>query len=94
MVDDVFLRTITEKKTVEDVERHRRLVTEYKSTPKPIPSRWDVTIRNYPPPGDGNWEDFSDVSSASGMTIASRSEPPMIPPQNYIGINTLCKFLN
>lgn len=26
MVDDVFLRTITEKKTIEDIERHKRLV--------------------------------------------------------------------
>ncbi|KAI8429496.1 hypothetical protein MSG28_000131 [Choristoneura fumiferana] len=30
VVDDVFLRTITEKKTIEDIERHKRLVTEYK----------------------------------------------------------------
>lgn len=26
VVDDVFLRTITEKKTIEDIERHRRQV--------------------------------------------------------------------
>lgn len=31
VVDDVFLRTITEKKTIEDVERYRQLVTEYKA---------------------------------------------------------------
>jgi len=28
VVDDVFLRTITEKKTIEDIERHRRQVSQ------------------------------------------------------------------
>ncbi|KAL4701999.1 hypothetical protein ACJJTC_002779 [Scirpophaga incertulas] len=34
VVDDVFLRTITEKKTIEDIERHKRLVTEYRQRTK------------------------------------------------------------
>lgn len=46
MVDDVFLKTITEKKTIEDIERHRRLITEYHARPKPVEDqKWDVTIR-------------------------------------------------
>ncbi|XP_043274747.1 uncharacterized protein pot isoform X2 [Venturia canescens] len=75
-VDDVFLRTVTEKKTIEDVERHRRQVTEYHARPKPQPDpKWDVTIRNYPteelPPPPPEWENFSDVSSASNLTITN-----------------------
>ncbi|KAK0180088.1 hypothetical protein PV327_005766 [Microctonus hyperodae] len=73
-VDDVFLRTVTEKKTIEDVERHRRQVTEYHARPKPDP-KWDVTIRNYPteelPPSPPQWENFSDVSSASNLTLVN-----------------------
>ncbi|XP_066594273.1 uncharacterized protein pot [Prorops nasuta] len=73
-VDDVFLRTVTEKKTIEDVERHRRQVTEYRAKPPPDP-KWDVTIRNYPteelPPPPPEWENFSDVSSASNLTITN-----------------------
>ncbi|KAL0276075.1 UNVERIFIED_CONTAM: hypothetical protein PYX00_003735 [Menopon gallinae] len=37
VVDDVFLRTITEKKTIEDIERHKRLVTEYHQKQLPPP---------------------------------------------------------
>lgn len=69
VVDDVFLRTITEKKTIEDIERHRRQVTDYR---KPQPTKWDVTIRNYPgPEGHGgedsatDWESYSETSSVS-----------------------------
>ncbi|XP_011300260.1 uncharacterized protein pot [Fopius arisanus] len=73
-VDDVFLRTVTEKKTIEDVERHRRQVTEYRARPQPDP-KWDVTIRNYPthelPPAPPQWENFSDVSSASNLTLTN-----------------------
>lgn len=74
VVDDVFLRTITEKRTIEDIERHRRQVTEYHPKPQPPPPKWDVTIRNYPnpnalPPGDDtatDWESYSETSSISG----------------------------
>ncbi|XP_012283781.1 uncharacterized protein LOC105701534 [Orussus abietinus] len=81
-VDDVFLRTVTEKKTIEDVERHRRQVTEYRARPDP---KWDVTIRNYPseevplPPPE--WENFSDVSSASNLTITN--EPMPLTPNDH-----------
>lgn len=80
-VDDVFLRTVTEKKTIEDVERHRRQVTEYRARPQILPDpKWDVTIRNYPteelPPPPPEWENFSDVSSASNLTITNEPMPP------------------
>lgn len=83
-VDDVFLRTVTEKKTIEDVERHSRQVTEYRSRPQPPPDlKWDVTIRNYPtedlPPPPPEWENFSDVSSSSNLTITNE------PTNNLIG---------
>uniref|UniRef100_A0A146MEY4 Uncharacterized protein n=2 Tax=Lygus hesperus TaxID=30085 RepID=A0A146MEY4_LYGHE len=74
VVDDVFLRTITEKKTVEDVERHRRQITEFR---KPVPPpKWDVTIRNYPDP-DGvarddsttDWDSYSETSSVSTYPV-------------------------
>lgn len=85
VVDDVFLRTITEKKTIEDVERHKRLVTEYKQVPAP-PPQFDVTIRNHTAP-EPQWENFSDISSASGMTLTPKMErvPLSLPPQKIIG---------
>ncbi|CAH0691086.1 unnamed protein product [Chilo suppressalis] len=85
VVDDVFLRTITEKKTIEDIERHKRLVTEYKQVPPP-PPQFDVTIRNHTMP-EAQWENFSDISSASGMTLTPKMErvPLSLPPQKYIG---------
>ncbi|KAJ8734310.1 hypothetical protein PYW07_014861 [Mythimna separata] len=85
VVDDVFLRTITEKKTIEDIERHKRLVTEYKQVPPP-PPHFDVTIRNHTVP-EAQWENFSDISSASGMTLTPKMErvPLSLPPQKYIG---------
>lgn len=74
-VDDVFLRTVTEKKTIEDVERHSRQITEYRARSQPPDLKWDVTIRNYPtqdlPPPPPEWENFSDVSSASNLTITN-----------------------
>ncbi|CAG4927173.1 unnamed protein product [Colias eurytheme] len=85
VVDDVFLRTITEKKTIEDIERHKRLVTEYQQVPPPAP-HFDVTIRNHTLP-DSHWENFSDISSASGMTLTPKMErvPMSLPPQKFIG---------
>ncbi|EZA59864.1 hypothetical protein DMN91_000719 [Ooceraea biroi] len=84
-VDDVFLRTVTEKKTIEDIERHSRQVTEYRARAQQPPDlKWDVTIRNYPteglPPPPPEWENFSDVSSSSNLTITneptSRDDEP------------------
>lgn len=85
LVDDVFLRTITEKTTIEDIEKYKRMVTEYKAKPVPPPT-WDVTIRNYPTDQDKpQWEDFSDVSSGIS-NVQVTTEPPKynVPPPNYI----------
>uniref|UniRef100_A0A182TAY0 Uncharacterized protein n=1 Tax=Anopheles maculatus TaxID=74869 RepID=A0A182TAY0_9DIPT len=77
--------------TIEDVERHKRLVTEYKARPVPVPApppppvdpTWDVTIRNYEAQRQRQWEDFSDVSSASGApSIASANMP--VPSSTYL----------
>uniref|UniRef100_A0A182PH01 ZP domain-containing protein n=1 Tax=Anopheles epiroticus TaxID=199890 RepID=A0A182PH01_9DIPT len=92
VVDDLFLTTVTERTTIEDVERHKRLVTEYKARPVPAPAppppppvdpTWDVTIRNYEAQRQRQWEDFSDVSSASGApSVASASMP--VPSSTYL----------
>lgn len=81
LVDDVFLRTITKKTTIEDIEKYKRMVTEYKSNPTPNPT-WDVTIRNYPTQDKPQWEDFSDISSAPSVQV----EPVKYtqPPKTYI----------
>ncbi|XP_018334669.1 uncharacterized protein LOC108743583 [Agrilus planipennis] len=89
LVDDVYLRTITEKKRIEDIERHKRYVTEYHTRPKPIEDqKWDVTIRNYPVemPEPPDWENFSDISSASNLTLTPKMEraPLSLPPQPQI----------
>lgn len=94
VVDDVFLRTITEKKTIEDIERHKRLITEYHTRPKPVESqKWDVTIKNYPAqiPEPPDWENFSDISSASGLTLTPKLERATmsLPPQSTIVDNKL-----
>jgi hypothetical protein len=84
-VDDAFMSTITEKRTIEEIERERRMVSEYKTRVAPPPDpKWDVRIRNYEQAGP-QWEDFSDISSASGMT-APRVEKPLmaVPPMAYI----------
>ncbi|KAI4459817.1 cypher isoform b [Holotrichia oblita] len=94
VVDDVFLRTITEKRTIEDIERHKRLVTEYHTKPKPVDDiKWDVTIKHYPVemPQPPDWENFSDISSASGLTLTPKMERAQIslPPPNVIDDNKL-----
>lgn len=83
LVDDVFLRTITEKTTIEDIEKYKRMVTEYKAKPV-VPPTWDVTIRNIPQQDKPQWEDFSDVTSLSDPSV--QTEPPRynVPPPNYI----------
>lgn len=79
IVDDVFTQTVTEKTTIEDVEKHKRLVTEFKAKPT-IEPNWKVIIRNYQAPADPKWEDFSDVSSASGTTFLRSLETEMVMP--------------
>ncbi|XP_050293740.1 uncharacterized protein LOC126734248 [Anthonomus grandis grandis] len=92
-VDDVYLRTIREKKIIEDIERQKRQVTEYHTKPKPLPppQHWDVTIKNYPiKPQPPQWEDFSDVSSISGLTLTPKSQRFMsLPPQPQIDDNKI-----
>lgn len=92
VVDDVFLRTITEKRTIEDIERHKRLITEYHTRAKPVEDQqWDVTIRNYPAemPEPPEWENFSDISSASGLTLTPKLERAAmsLPPQSRVDDN-------
>ncbi|XP_026288636.1 uncharacterized protein LOC113213713 isoform X3 [Frankliniella occidentalis] len=84
VVDDVFLRTITEKKTIEDIERHRRQVKEFHAKPPPPNPKWDVVIRNYPAPGQEalaepatDWESYSETSSASGYPTTPVLERPL-----------------
>ena len=86
VVDDVFLRTITEKRTIEDIEKQKRMVTEYKIRPMHDPT-WDVHIRNYPEHGAPQWEDFSDISSASGIAPPTMRAPMNVPPPAYISEN-------
>uniref|UniRef100_A0AAG5CR22 ZP domain-containing protein n=1 Tax=Anopheles atroparvus TaxID=41427 RepID=A0AAG5CR22_ANOAO len=94
VVDDLFLTTVTERTTIEDVERHKRLVTEYKARPVPPPPAdptWDVTIRNYASEAQRQrqWEDFSDVSSASGAPSVRSVDRPLaasmpVPSSTYL----------
>lgn len=83
LVDDVFLRTITEKTTIEDIEKYKRMVTEYKAKPAPPNPTWDVTIRNYPTQERPQWEDFSDVSSVVSA-VPSTPQMERTPPQTFI----------
>lgn len=81
LVDDVFLKTIKEKSTIENVDVQKRKITEYKMKPE---SKWDVTIRNYPA-NSPQWEDFSDVSSSSGLVTPKFERSNLsLPPTNFI----------
>lgn len=88
VVDDVFMRTITEKTTIEDIEKYKRMITEYKAAGIPPDPKWEVIIRNFPTSEQRQpqWENFSDVSSASGMTLTPKMERQKmtIPPINYL----------
>lgn len=90
VVDDVFLRTITEKRTIEDIEKQKRMVTEYNVRPMIPDPTWDVRIRNYPTEVGGlQWEDFSDISSASGVAPPVTKAPMNVPPPAHIHDNAL-----
>lgn len=85
VVDDVFLRTITEKRTIEDIEKQKRMVTEYKVRPHIPDPTFDVRIRNHPLNATGpQWEDFSDISSASGIGPRVDRAPINVPPPTFI----------
>lgn len=85
VVDDVFLRTVTEKRTIEDIEKQKRMVTEYKVRAMIPDPTWDVQIRNYPNEiGGPQWEDFSDISSASGIAPPVMRAPMNVPPTAFI----------
>lgn len=81
LVDDIFLKTITEKTTIEDIEKYKQRITEYRAKP-PVNPTWDVTIRNYPTEDRPQWEDFSDISSISTIPQTPKVERP--PPQTFI----------
>lgn len=86
VVDDVFLRTITEKRTIEDIEKQKRMVTEYNMRPiAPLDPTFDVRIRQHGFEATGpQWEDFSDISSASGVPPSIERAPINVPPPQYI----------
>jgi len=68
VVDDVFLRTITEKRVFEDIERRKREVTEFHArVPPPAPPvAFDVAIRSYPDPNAApDWDRYSTASSST-----------------------------
>lgn len=86
VVDDVFLRTITEKRTIEDIEKQKRMVTEYTMRPiaRPDPT-FDVRLRQHGFDVSGpQWEDFSDISSASGVPASIERAPMNVPPKQFI----------
>lgn len=73
VVDDVFLRTITEKTVIEDIERRKREVTEFHArVPAPLPpAQFDVAIRSYPDPNAApDWDRYSTASSSTMMSEA------------------------
>ncbi|XP_071447505.1 AF4/FMR2 family member 1 [Hetaerina americana] len=69
VVDDVFLRTVTERRTIEDIERRRRRAVTANPEPQPPPpKKWDVVIRNYPDPNPpSNPPPPSSVASSSTL---------------------------
>ena len=86
-VDDVYLKTITETRIMEESERIRRKMTEYHQRPRPqkqqapLPPNWDVTIRQHPPapqsrvPSEStNWDDASTINPEWDVKI--RQYPP------------------
>lgn len=93
VVDDVFLRTITEKKTIEDIEKYKQRVTEYKSVsmapqpptlttvsmtpPPPAVPQWDVTIRASG--GQPLPPQWENFSDISSVTSLSTHAPPPEP---------------
>ncbi|XP_058820967.1 uncharacterized protein LOC131683153 isoform X3 [Topomyia yanbarensis] len=85
--NDVFMQTVTEKTTVEDIERHQRMITEYRAKPT-VGTNWAITIRNYHENRAPEWEDFSDTSSATGITL-HRQVPTQtnIPSSTYLSEN-------
>jgi hypothetical protein len=72
VVDDVFLRTITEKRIIEDIERRKREVTEFHARVPP-PVNFDVAIRSYPDPNTP--QDWDRYSTASSSTMVSEIQP-------------------
>lgn len=86
--------TVMEEETIEDIERRKHMITEYHGRPAPVPpQKWDVTIKRYPVemPEPPEWENFSDVSSASNLTLTPKMERARmsLPPQPQIDDNKL-----
>ncbi|XP_059484363.1 uncharacterized protein LOC132201856 [Neocloeon triangulifer] len=76
VVDDVFLRTITEKRIIEDIERRTREVTEFHARvpPPPPPVTFDVAIRSYPDPNAvPDWDRYSTASSSTMISEPKES---------------------
>lgn len=94
VLDDLYLTTITETKSEEDVTKHTRTTTQtYVKEPPPT---WDVMIRTYPPENDlhraptvttdsetDQWEQLSYVSERpqSLYDASEQMAPPPVPPE-------------
>lgn len=63
-VDDLQTRKITERKTVENVEKFKKIITDYKTLPHYQEPEWEVAIKPLED-SKSNWENFSDVTSNS-----------------------------
>ena len=75
-VDDVYVRTVVERHTSDQLETSRRRTTEFRRRPAPPPPDWDVEIRQHPPvyerrpPSDStDWD--------------AESQPPAEPPVDW-----------
>ncbi|XP_076042621.1 zona pellucida domain protein papillote [Oratosquilla oratoria] len=69
-VDDVYHSTVTQTRTEEDIERHRRYIKQYHVKPKALPPpKWNVAIRHYPAPR------YADEVESSGPEWEAYSEP-------------------
>lgn len=62
-VDDIQTRRITEKQTTENVEKFRKIITDYKTAPD---HQWNVDIKPGRDPKTA-WENFSDATSTSSF---------------------------
>ncbi|CAG0885966.1 unnamed protein product [Cyprideis torosa] len=66
VVDDRYLRTLTDTLTLEELERRSREVKELHSRPRPRAAPWDVTIQTLPGPPVGRIVSETESTSSGG----------------------------